>query len=52
METIVKPCSCIHEYQDETYGKGMRVFNVRMGGKPPRCTVCEKEYHSNQVRGK
>lgn len=41
-ETILKPCSCKHEYQDKKYGLGIRVHNV--GGskdiKTKICTVC------------
>lgn len=42
--TVIKKCSCSHEYQDKRYGTGMRVHNV--GKKPPtgsafvKCTVC------------
>jgi hypothetical protein len=40
--TKVLPCSCTNVYQDERYGKGMRVHNE--GGKKDRpsysCTVC------------
>ena len=40
---MIAKCTCKHEYQDEKYGKGMRVFN-RMEqvkqGKKYRCTVC------------
>lgn len=32
-------CSCNHEFQDKTYGKGRRVFN--MGKSNYRCTVCK-----------
>lgn len=37
-------CTCKHEFQDEMYGKGKRLFN-QMGdsGKKWRCTVCGKE---------
>ena len=38
METIQKPCKCVHEYQDKVYGKGVRLFNV--GIKDAKCTVC------------
>lgn len=37
-------CNCKHEFQDETYGKGMRLHNVsqKKGDKTLRkkCTVC------------
>lgn len=43
MTKIIK-CTCKNEYQDEKYGKGMRVhnstFDVQKNGY--RCTVCEK----------
>jgi hypothetical protein len=32
-------CTCKHEFQDEVYGKGMRVI-TRDKDKNPRCTVC------------
>lgn len=41
--TTIKKCTCKdHEYQDEKYGKGNRVFNITKLGKW-RCTVCGKE---------
>jgi len=46
---MTKPCkvcgdyrSPAAEYQDKTYGKGVRVFNARPAGKL-RCTVCGAE---------
>jgi hypothetical protein len=41
MPTKIANCSCSHAFQDQEYGKGMRVFNT-MAGKPGngRCTVC------------
>jgi hypothetical protein len=42
----IAPCNCKHEYQDEKYGKGMRVFTPKMpSGKLAgwRCTVCKRE---------
>ena len=41
------PCTCQHEFQDEKYGKGMRVMNECGDGKKVtgyRCTICGKEY--------
>lgn len=38
-------CSCSHEYQDQQYGKGIRVFNTgtpKSIVKKHTCTVCEK----------
>jgi len=36
-------CSCKHDYQDERYGKNMRLYNLMLkDGKDNgwRCTVC------------
>ena len=38
--TMVKQCSCSSEFQDKTYGKGMRLHNVKEDGKGGKCTVC------------
>lgn len=46
--TTIKQCSCKNKYQDEKYGKGMRVMNYApklhnsAGGW--RCTVCATKY--------
>lgn len=46
MATVMKGCSCQSEYQDNLYGKHMRVFNE--GSKDGKstgkvtCTVCGK----------
>lgn len=37
----IRSCSCNHEFQDKTYGKGMRVKNKTLKGC--RCTVCNKD---------
>lgn len=41
---MIKPCTCKDEFQDKTYGKGMRVFNYNVNSKEKtvvaRCTVC------------
>ena len=37
----VRPCSCVHEYQDKLYGPGMRLFTVKKNGNLV-CTVCSK----------
>ena len=48
MKTYRVKCSCEHKFQDERYGKGVRVANP-MAYKDPkskdiqvRCTVCSK----------
>ena len=42
--SAIKKCNCEHKYQDEKYGKGMRVMNELKSkqGVPQeyRCTVC------------
>lgn len=47
MAATVRPCSCQHEYQDQKYGKGLRVKNTteKKSGERfvTRCTVCKKE---------
>ena len=41
---MILPCTCDHAYQDQRYGKGMRVHNPekRRPGMPQTytCTVC------------
>lgn len=48
-ESKILRCSCTHEFQDKTYGKGMRLMNPT--GKTQdsgyRCTVCGKEINPN-----
>lgn len=47
--TKVCPCFCAHPFQDQVYGKGMRLHNQApgKGGKQTpnryRCTVCKSE---------
>lgn len=41
--TNIKKCTCKSEYQDEKYGKGMRVHNLCLPtpkGQECRCVVC------------
>lgn len=33
-------CSCKHDYQDEKYGKAIRIFNPTGKDNEYRCTVC------------
>lgn len=43
-KTKIANCSCKNNFQDERYGKGKRVFNLREGNKTGseyKCTVCE-----------
>ena len=46
MPAKVIKCTCKNEYQDKTYGEGMRVHNFapKAGGQGMwRCTICENE---------
>jgi len=38
MATVVKMCTCEHEYQDKRYGRQRRLHNESNIGH--RCTVC------------
>jgi len=50
-------CKCAHEFQDERYGKGVRVANATQKKNEKqtevRCTVCKAIHHVNnsQVKG-
>jgi len=43
--TVIKKCSCLHKWQDETYGVGMRVMNVCAATKAKAgkcvCVICK-----------
>ena len=39
--TRVLRCACSHEYQDQKFGREMRVHNLCQGNSA-RCTVCSK----------
>jgi hypothetical protein len=41
--TIIKPCTCPNDYQDQKYGKGRRVWNY--GPKRKTCTSCGAKDH-------
>ncbi len=40
MGTILLKCNCESRFQDETYGKGIRVHNVSHKAHVAYCTVC------------
>lgn len=46
MPTEIKTCNncrhnkITHDFQDEKYGKFVRVFNLKDAGKGSTCTVC------------
>lgn len=42
-KTVIKKCTCRHEYQDERYGKGNRVHNMTKDDKNAYCTVCDSK---------
>lgn len=55
METAVFQCNCKSDFQDEFYGKNMRLFNAK--GKEPkvdgyRCTVCGREIRTGEGKKK
>lgn len=46
-QTQIMKCECPHEFQDKTYGRGLRVHNPapQKGASPQRvrCSVCGRE---------
>lgn len=48
-ETVLVKCKCSHEYQDKTYGVGIRLANIGASKSSVKytCTVCGKEH--NQI---
>lgn len=49
----IAQCTCKSDFQDRTYGKGMRLMNTtgtddKVTGY--RCTVCGKEYRLSDVK--
>lgn len=43
MKTKIKPCTCVHKFQDETYGTSQRVCNLKEKDRKPSgwsCTIC------------
>ena len=47
-DTILVKCKCSHEYQDKTYGVGIRLANVGISkgaSNKYTCTVCGKEHN-------
>ena len=41
---MIRPCTCINEFQDKEHGRGNRVVNECKKGQAVRCTSCLKEY--------
>ena len=41
-------CTCVHEFQDQQYGKQMRVHNITSNGEAA-CTVCTVNYRMNRM---
>lgn len=37
---VTRKCSCVHPYQDQIYGKGMRLHNPAKKMTGLRCSVC------------
>ena len=51
--TKILKCKCESQFQDETYGKGMRVHNIHQKeGKKASCTVCEGSARSAKRNSK
>lgn len=50
MPSTTRACKCKHTYQDEVYGKGVRVFNYAGGSW--RCTVCSHEIKASDTEVK
>jgi len=52
--TEIIQCNCKSDFQDELYGKGMRLMNTMGKDKPSgyRCTVCRKEVRSGDAKRK
>jgi len=44
---MIIECTCIHEYQDATYGNKMRVHNKTAKENEWRCSICG----SNKTKG-
>jgi len=51
-KSIVLPCTCKNEFQDETYGKNKRLHNIDAEGKKASCTVCEGSARYNKRNSK
>lgn len=49
MATIVLKCTCKHDFQDQEYGKGMRLHNISEVKKEAYCTVCSPSGRRNKV---
>ena len=53
-KTQIVKCTCQHEFQDATYGKGMRVTTPvnneqKQKNFVVRCTVCLKEHNLGKL---
>lgn len=53
--TGIYNCNCVSNFQDETYGRRMRLFNSmgkdnKVSGY--RCTVCGKELRNGDIKKK
>jgi hypothetical protein len=53
-ETKVMSCNCKHEFQDNQYGKNMRVFNPigKTQNDGYRCTICGREVGNGSSKKK
>lgn len=50
---MILKCNCKNKFQDEKYGKGMRVHNkMKEETKKYRCTVCSNEKFNTSKKEK
>ena len=42
--TRIVTCICLHDFQDQQYGKNKRVANLLKDKEKARCTVCGQVY--------
>lgn len=43
-------CGCKHKYQDQTYGPGQKVFNLRDKAGKWVCTVCAAQKEGPHIQ--
>lgn len=52
MSTVILKCNCKSEFQDKTYGSGLRLHNTSgiKDKKIAYCTVCQKRSSDKQLK--
>ena len=43
--TVRKRCTCENKFQDDRYGKQIRLMNRLTGREGARCTSCKREHY-------